>query len=176
MPLAPVDWAARDGGGTMDGWDSFYLAQAGAAAALAGLIFVSISISLDRILGLPALIDRAFQALTLLLQVLVVSSLCLVPLHSAYWLGVEVLVIGLMVWAIMLRLNVIFWRKVVPLRNTKAVIHVTASQFAASLFPIAGALLMLHGPDAAYWLVPAILLSFVLALTDAWVLLVEIHR
>lgn len=164
------------GGIAMDGWDSFFLAQAGAAAALAGLIFVSVSISLERILGFPSLIDRAFQALTLLMQVLIVSSLALVPQQPVGLLGAEILVIGIVTWIPLLWLNVIYWRLARPVSNSKAVVHVLASQIIASLFPLAGVLLILQDADAALWLVAAILLSFVIAFTDAWVLLVEIHR
>ena len=33
-----------------------------------------------------------------------------------------------------------------------------------------------HGFVGLYWLIPGILFSFIKALVDAWVLLVEIHR
>ena len=46
----------------MIGWENFLLAQVGASAALAGLIFVGGSINLTKILSLPALPARAFEA------------------------------------------------------------------------------------------------------------------
>ena len=47
----------------MEQWDYFFQAQVGASAALVGLIFVSISISLTRILAAPPLPGRALHAL-----------------------------------------------------------------------------------------------------------------
>jgi hypothetical protein len=81
----------------MLGWESFFVAEAGASAALAGLIFVGVSINLTRILALPRLPNRAFQALMLLLTVLVVSSLLLVSEQSLPLVSSEVLVTGFII-------------------------------------------------------------------------------
>ena len=56
-------------------WANFFVAEVGASAALLGLLFVSISINLSKILSFRALPNRAFGALLALLAVLVVSSL-----------------------------------------------------------------------------------------------------
>ncbi len=45
----------------MTGWENFFVAEVGASAALAGLIFVGVSINLNRILSLPRLPDRALR-------------------------------------------------------------------------------------------------------------------
>jgi hypothetical protein len=45
--------AADRGRGFMDGWESFALAQVGAAAALAGLVLVAVSVNLKRVLAAP---------------------------------------------------------------------------------------------------------------------------
>ncbi len=66
----------------MDGWNDFFVAQAKASAALTGLIFVGISISLTKLMKSPHLILRAASSLALLLSVLVTSSLLLAPQHS----------------------------------------------------------------------------------------------
>ena len=51
-------------------WSNFYVAVAGASAALTGLIFVGVSISLAKILSIPSLPNRALVSLILLLNVL----------------------------------------------------------------------------------------------------------
>ncbi|HEX4025820.1 MAG TPA: hypothetical protein VHX52_14125 [Steroidobacteraceae bacterium] len=61
------------------GWDDFLVAEVGASAALAGLLFVAVSINLSSILKYPHLPTRAIEALTTLLCVLVICSWALVP-------------------------------------------------------------------------------------------------
>jgi hypothetical protein len=60
---------------TTDGWGELFLAGAGASAALAGLLFVAMSINLERILQGAGLPGRAGEAIVLLVAVLVFSML-----------------------------------------------------------------------------------------------------
>ncbi len=87
--------------GALEHWEAFFQAQVGASAALAGLIFVSVSISLKQVLSAPRLSDRAFQALMVLVKILIISSLMLAP-QPMIVIGVEVLFVGLLVWAMVL--------------------------------------------------------------------------
>jgi modulator of FtsH protease len=68
-------------------WESLFVAEAGASAALAGLLFVALSINLERILKGTGLPGRAGEAIVLLLTVLVVSTFGLVPGQSPRVLG-----------------------------------------------------------------------------------------
>ena len=63
----------------IEAWVNFFVAQCGASAALLGLIFVSVSLNLTKILSHPLLPGRAFAAMFLLLAVLLAASLMLVP-------------------------------------------------------------------------------------------------
>ena len=60
-------------------WSDLFVATAGAAAALAGLVFVAISINIGRILQLAGVPERGLQTVLLLLGAVVVSILGLVP-------------------------------------------------------------------------------------------------
>jgi len=82
----------------MSGWDNFFIAQVGASAALAGLVFVGVSINLREIVADPRLVGYALEALVVLLGVLVASSLLLVPGQPPALLGGEVVVVGLGAW------------------------------------------------------------------------------
>lgn len=162
----------------MHEWENFFIAEVGASAALTGLIFVGVSINLNKILSGPSLPSRVLAVLSMLLTVLIVSSLLLVPGQSLNLLGAEVLAIGLGVWIIVFLLDRNIWRKTeadAPYRR-----HVGFSLFTDQLtlvfYVIAGIFILWHGIHGLYWLVPAIILSFIKAFWDAWVLLVEINR
>ncbi len=64
----------------MDEWHDFFLAAAGAAAVLVGLVFVGLSINLDTIMSNPTygLTGRALEAMVLLMAVLIATCLLLV--------------------------------------------------------------------------------------------------
>ena len=160
----------------MIGWENFFIAEVGASAALVGLIFVGVSINLTRIISLPGLPNRAFLALIILLTILVVSSLLLVPGQPLTLVGIEVLVVGLIIWitATMLDVNILQTKK--SQYRVPYLLNMALTQFAVLPYVVAGIIVLTRGADGLYWLVPAIVISFIKAILDAWVLLVEINR
>jgi modulator of FtsH protease len=87
-----------------DEWTDLFVAVAGASAALLGLLFVAVSINLERILSYEGLPERALETLMLLLGVLVISILALMPAQSHVALGLELLGSAAVVAAIVFRL------------------------------------------------------------------------
>lgn len=160
----------------MNGWESFFVAEAGASAALTGLIFVGVSINLTKILSIPRLPNRAFEALLLLLSVLVVSSLLLVPEQAATWVGTEVLAVGVIVWVTMIMLDRGIWRNTKAEYRASSIILIVMNQLATLSYIVAGVVILVNGFTGLYWLVPGVILCFIKALLDSWVLLVEINR
>jgi hypothetical protein len=155
----------------MEVWANFFVAEAGAAAALAGLLFVSVSINLTRILQFPSLPPRAAEALLVLFAVLLLSLLALVPGQAPALLGAEVAVLGLALWiALTLTLVRGGWPK------QYAALRLLINQLPPILFVIAGVMLRAGHPAGLYWLVPATLLAILASVAAAWVLLVEILR
>ena len=160
----------------MIGWENFFIAEVGASAALLGLIFVGVSINLTRIISLPGLPNRAFLALIILLTILIMCSLLLIPGQSQTLVGIELLVVGLLVWITATRLDVIILLKKEPQYRSSYMLNMALTQSALLPYLIAGIIVLTRGAGGLYWLVPAIIISFIKAILDAWVLLVEINR
>ena len=165
----------------MGDWHDFFLATAGAAAVLTGLVFVGLSISLSEILSNPAygLPGRALEALVLLMAVLIVTSLLLVPGQGRVLAGVEVLVVGAADWLAIVAIHLLQlrnWRSLGAYIRWNLVGRIVMGQAATLPFVGAGVAVLNWGIGGLYLLVAGVILSFVLAVAEAWVLLVEIHR
>jgi hypothetical protein len=165
----------------MNAWHDFFLVQAAATATLTGLVFVGVSINLQKIVSDPrsGLAGRAGEALILLVAVLTVSVLLLVPGQGPGIIGAEILVVGFVSWAwvgaIQLpRLR--SWGAMRPELRGPFVARVVLGQIATLLLILAGAAVLSVGLAGLYSLVAGTVFSIIAALCDAWVLLVEINR
>jgi hypothetical protein len=160
----------------MKEWNDFFLATAGAAATLTGLIFVGISINLTHILSFPLLVIKASVALVLLLMILIFSVLLLVPGESHHVLGYETILLGLIVWILITRADFKIYDQ--SLKQFKRIYLFTFmfDQLATILYVIGGIFVIRFGASGLYWTVMAIVLSFIKSVYDAWVLLIEIKR
>jgi hypothetical protein len=164
-------------GYTTDGWGELFLAEAGASAALGGLLFVAVSINLERIVALRSLPGAALGTIVLLVAVLLISSFGLVPGQPRWLLGGEVLVVGIAAWSIQTGI----WARSVraPIPNQPRfvpLISVVVTQAATLPMVVAGVSLLLRAGGGLYWLVPGMAFSLVVAVVNAWVLLVEVVR
>jgi modulator of FtsH protease len=159
-----------------DAWANFFVAQCGASAALLGLIFVSVSLNLAKILAHPLLPGRAFVAMFMLLVVLLVASLMLVPGQPMAANGVEILAIGVITCGTATFDGIKSVRGATADLRGKFLRSLLLVEIATLPFLVAGTLILLGHAAGYYWLAGAILLSIVKSVTDAWVLLVEINR
>jgi hypothetical protein len=159
-----------------DAWESLFVAEAGVAAVLAGLLFVAVSINLAEVLQRPGLPGRAAEAVGLLVAVLVACTLGLVPGQSRTVLGAELLATGLLSCSIQFGIHLHAARHHVGPSTAALIGRIALAQAAVLSMPIAGISVLLGAGGGLYWLVPAVTLSVVVAVLDAWVLLIEIQR
>ena len=165
----------------MDEWHDFFLAQAGAAGVLTGLVFVGASINLEKIVSQPGsgLPGRVAEALILLVAVLTASVLVLVPGQGPVMIGAEVLVVGLATWGwvvVIQLLRLRSWRAMRPDLRQAFVLRVALGQIATLPLVVAGIAVLAGGLGGLYWLVVGMVFSILVALFEAWVLLIEINR
>ena len=155
-------------------WHDFFMGTIGAAAALTGLLFVAISINLEHILKYPQLPGRAAGTLGILVSALVVSGLALAPGQGNRVLGIEIAATGAIVAVLAIW---VFHGKETPDQPTSWQIEHLATLLLPSIALIVGGASLAEGKGGGlYWVFAAILLAFVSASINAWVLLVEIKR
>lgn len=156
-------------------WGDFFAATAGASAALAGLVFVAISINIEKILHLDGVPDLGMITLLLLGGVLVVSMFGLVPGQSDHAFGIELLVQS-MIWSVAIATLV---RSSLPEKGGGAARY--PSRVVLPLFGtvpyLVGSILLIAGSDAAmYWVFAGMVGAIIAGVLNAWILLVEILR
>jgi hypothetical protein len=156
-------------------WEGFAVALAGAAAVLAGLVFVAVSINIDRILPVRGLPGRAGESVILFLTALIACAFVLVP-QSATALGVELLILGGLVLILLLLIVAPALRG--PSAQPTAWLVTRIVGIAVATIPVllAGASLLHVLPGELYWLVAGVLAALIVGTGNAWVLLVEVVR
>ena|ERR1700757_2882339 len=154
-------------------WGDFANTVGGGAAALAGLLFVGLSMNLADVLAFPALPARAAATLGLLVAILVTAIFVASPGQDHRVLGVEVAVVGIVmtVGAASAALRQRGGR-----RSSRTLYSLLLLGIPAVLLIVAGISLWCERGGGLYWITAAVAAGFVSSTTNAWVLLVEIKR
>jgi modulator of FtsH protease len=160
----------------MDGWSDLFVATAGASATLAGLLFVGLSINLDKLVNLPGVLLRAAASLALLTSMLGLSILLLIPDQSVRNAGIEVLGVAIASACIVGILSLRSIRDTPPQYRGNAMALSGLRVFALAPLAASGALMIANHPNGTDLLVPGMLMTFIVTIVDAWVILVEIAR
>jgi hypothetical protein len=155
-------------------WEPFFVAAAGVTAALAGLIFIAISIGLDHILETPGLDTRGLEAVGLLVGALVLSLAALMPGQPSTYFAIEAAIAGLIIAFLVIRSTLVARRiaRTHPfnfgLKVGLAIVTVPPYLFAAATAaqPVV----------CLTWIGIGVIVGVVSACVDSWVLLVEIQR
>ena len=160
----------------MTGWEAFFAAQLAAAATLAGLLFVGVSLNLTKILANPSLPGRALSGFYLLLANLIVASLMLMPDQPRAAIGLEILLAGLALWVTVSCLDVVAIRRSSREYRGYFVRHLFMFQAAMIPYLVGGGVVLAGAEGGLYWVAAAMVISLFVASSEAWVLLVEINR
>jgi hypothetical protein len=159
-----------------DRWASAFTAIASSAAALTGLLFVALSINLDRVIKGPGLVARAVEVLLLLVAVLVIATLLLMPGQTVTSVSIEILVAAIVTSSLLGSIHIRAPRRALGVTTRNFVLRVVGDHM-GPLFLIIGAVSLLIGNGGGlYWVVPALIAVMVAAIIGAWVMLVEIVR
>ena len=126
-------------------WSDFFEGQVAAAAALTGLVFVALSINLKTIVGHPALVGRAGEALLLLVQPVFVGLAALTASQSRRALGIEVLIIVALIAAVIVRILVTSGWRDGKERSMREFVFRSLVVVAALIPAIVGAVLLVAG-------------------------------
>jgi modulator of FtsH protease len=161
---------------TIADWSGFFAAAAGAAGALAGLVFVSLSINLARIIELPAVSGRAAETLILLAGTLAGTLLALMPHQSSSHLGLSLLVVALPTWLGPVIIQARSFRAHAFQHFSLAALRAVLHQVATLPGVLAGLSLCGLFPGGIAWFAFGVIACMLLAMFNAWILLVEILR
>ncbi len=160
----------------MGAWQALFATQAGAGAALTGLVFVALSINLKEILAFPGLANRAGEALLLLLFPVMIGLVGVLPQTSTRALGAEFLVIASSLWLIVTRILLRGYKATLDRPRLEFITRATTAQLAVVPAIVGSCLLLAGSLSGLWWQAAAIMLCIVAGVGDAWVLLVEILR
>jgi len=166
-------------------WHDLFVAIAGSAATLAGLIFVAVSINLRQILKGAALPSLAARSLAVLIALVLMCTFALAPGQSRTTLGAEILVVGVVLFA---GVTITTIRTMNP-RQPPAeddedrefqrwwqISHIIIGLLCTTPMVVTGISLLASAGGGLYWALAEIVSGLIASVTYAWVLLVEILR
>ena len=158
----------------LDGWHDFFVAEVSASAALAGLLFVALSINIKQIIEISWLPNRAAQSLIVFMTALLMGAVMLFPGQNAMELVAELG--GIIVVSLAVDVPLGFTGGVVDAEYSRHVhfnIALNALFYVASF---AGIILTYFGNSGITVIAATTLYALCYGMFNAWVLLVEILR
>jgi hypothetical protein len=158
----------------IDKWSNFFVMVGGGAAALAGLVFIAMSINLPIITRDATHKNRAIATLTGFTAVFMICACALIGNQSYQWIGVEWLVITLVPMITYIR---VYFRATKIGRSS---VGLSIGRFILGTgcygAQIIGSVLLISGHVAGLYLASAaMVLSFAFFISAAWLLITGVH-
>jgi hypothetical protein len=156
-------------------WNNFFVMVGGGAAALAGLIFVAMSINPEIIIQNTTHKNRAINMLSGFTAIFMASSLALIGNQSPRALGIEWLVLWLVATAIFIR------GYSIAIRSGMSSIGLTVPRLAGGTIcylaeVVSGIFLILGYGAGLYIAAIAIIVLFAFLISGAWLLMIGIYE
>jgi hypothetical protein len=160
-------------------WHDYFAVVAQIGATLAGLLFVGLTISLEHLLQARGYLARAFAALFLQLEILLIGLFGLIPAQPQWAFGIELIVVGSALFAGIATFTRSFPEddqsdvlgSKIP-RMVRATLNVVST-----LSPVAAGIALIAGwRGALYLVIPAVVACVYMSIGYAWVFAVEIPR
>ena len=156
-------------------WDNFFLMVGGGAAALAGLIFVAMSINHEIILRNTTHKNRAINMLTGFTAVFMASSFALIGNQNLGALGFEWLVLWIIATGLFIR------GYVRAIRSGMSSIGLNTPRLAGGticyLAEVVAAIFLILGYNAGLYIAAvAIIVLFAFLISGAWLLMIGIYE
>jgi hypothetical protein len=159
----------------IDQWQNFFLMVGGGAAALAGLVFIAMSINLSIVTQDATHKNRAIATLTGFTAVFMICGLALIGNQNYQWIGVEWLVVSLVPTITYIRVYIRarkIGRSSVGLSIGRFFVGTTCY-----IAQIAGSLLLISGYVAGLYVASvAMVFSFAFFISGAWLLIVGVYE
>ncbi len=158
-----------------DQWNNFFVMVGGGAAALAGLIFVAMSIKPDIIIRNPTHKNRAINMLTSFTAIFMTCGFALIGNQHLGAIGCE----WLAVWII--ALTIFIRGYMIALRSGTSSIGLTVPRLAGGtichLAEVVGAIFLILGYAAGLYITAiATMVLFAFLISGAWLLIIGIYE
>ena len=157
-------------------WANFYIAGAGAAAAMVGLFIVAVSVNIDPIVNDRVLPPRAVGTIAALVLALLTCMSGLMADQGVTWFAVAVLGFALLAWGAKIHAA----RQMILGRSSHQMASVVGEAITGQTqtlpFLVGAVLVLLDRSSGLNWIGFGVLAVFGLSMINVWVLLIEIRR
>jgi hypothetical protein len=159
-------------------WHDFYVMTGGAAAALAGLLFVALSLHAREIKANAFFSNRAVGTLMSLVSMLIISGAVLIPGQPIVLVGAEVEAAALLFVAFIARQILTRGRDAPPVASTwmHRLMEFAGGTIWIVLFNVAGVSLLVQLGGGLYILAVVMFFMFAWNIYIAWILITEVSE
>jgi modulator of FtsH protease len=158
----------------LNAWHDLWVMSGGAAAALAGLIFVAVALNHESILSSAPLPALAARTVAVLIGLVILCGFLLTPGQSLQTLGIELTVLGATLSLLVIGTTV-RWITQTP-RASWRLSLVALAALSTTPGVVAGVLLTTGAEAGLYWALGEIIAAITVSTYNAWTLLIEIRR